>query len=84
MTALGFGAMGISAFYGMLSKFHSLMQSIMTYRSPGDIESDEDRFKVLDTIYEEGCRFWDTADIYGDSEELLGKWYDSQAVFRSA
>ncbi|KAK2459928.1 hypothetical protein APHAL10511_008057 [Amanita phalloides] len=41
----------------------------------GSIESDEQRFKVLDTAYEEGCTFWDTADIYGDSEDLLGKWF---------
>lgn len=36
---------------------------------------DEDRFKLLDAIYESGCTFWDSADIYGDSEELLGKWF---------
>ena len=31
--------------------------------------------KVLDAAYESGCRFWDTADIYGDNEILIGKWY---------
>ena len=36
---------------------------------------DEERFKVLDAVYENGVNHWDTADIYGDSEELLGKWY---------
>ncbi|KAF8622385.1 hypothetical protein AX15_007039 [Amanita polypyramis BW_CC] len=41
----------------------------------GAIESDEERFKVLDAAYEEGCTFWDTADVYGDSEELIGKWF---------
>ncbi|KAJ3509941.1 hypothetical protein NLJ89_g4954 [Agrocybe chaxingu] len=41
----------------------------------GAIESDEERFKVLDAALEEGCTFWDTADIYGDSEELIGKWF---------
>jgi len=56
VTALGYGAMGISAFYG-------------------SIESDEERFKVLDAVYEQGCTFWDTADMYSDSEELLGKWF---------
>ncbi|KAJ7080956.1 NADP-dependent oxidoreductase domain-containing protein [Mycena belliarum] len=54
--AIGFGAMGISTFYG-------------------EVESDEERFKVLDAAYAAGCTFWDTADIYGDSEELLGKWF---------
>jgi len=29
---------------------------------------------VLDAAVEEGCTFWDTADLYGSSEELLGKW----------
>ncbi|PPQ86019.1 hypothetical protein CVT24_008143 [Panaeolus cyanescens] len=55
VTAIGFGLMGLSAFYG-------------------DIESDEERFKVLDAAVEMGCTNWDSADIYGDSEELVGKW----------
>ncbi|KAJ7314220.1 NADP-dependent oxidoreductase domain-containing protein [Mycena albidolilacea] len=54
--AIGFGAMGISTFYG-------------------PVESDEERFKVLDAAHAAGCRFWDTADLYGDSEELIGKWF---------
>jgi aryl-alcohol dehydrogenase-like predicted oxidoreductase len=51
---LGFGAMGISAFYG----------------TP---DPDSERFKVLDRAYELGARHWDTSDVYGDSEELIGK-----------
>ncbi|KAJ7479466.1 NADP-dependent oxidoreductase domain-containing protein [Mycena latifolia] len=54
--AIGFGAMGISGFYG-------------------EIESDEERFKVLDAAHAAGCTFWDTADAYADSETLLGKWF---------
>ncbi|KAF8812775.1 Aldo/keto reductase [Phlegmacium glaucopus] len=38
------------------------------------IKSDEERFKVLDAALQEGCTFLDTADAYGDNEELLGKW----------
>ncbi|KAF7334644.1 Aldo-ket-red domain-containing protein [Mycena venus] len=53
---IGFGAMGISTFYGA-------------------VESDEERFKVLDAAHAAGCTFWDTADLYGDSEELIGKWH---------
>lgn len=30
--------------------------------------------QVLDAAYERGCTFWDTADIYNDNEELIGKW----------
>ncbi|KAJ6452493.1 NADP-dependent oxidoreductase domain-containing protein [Mycena sanguinolenta] len=41
----------------------------------GAVESDEERFKVLDAAYAAGCTFWDTADVYADSEELIGKWF---------
>jgi aryl-alcohol dehydrogenase-like predicted oxidoreductase len=41
----------------------------------GTTDDDETRFTVLDRAYELGQRFWDTSDIYGDSEELLGKWF---------
>lgn len=56
VSAIGFGAMGLSAAYGFGG-------------------SDEDRFKVLDRAYELGNTFWDTADVYGDNEELIGKWF---------
>lgn len=35
---------------------------------------DEERLAFLDALYESGCRFWDTADVYGDNEDLLAKW----------
>ncbi|KAF5372233.1 hypothetical protein D9758_005068 [Tetrapyrgos nigripes] len=41
----------------------------------GKVDTDEERLKLLDAVYESGCNHWDTADIYGDSEELLGKWF---------
>ncbi|KAF7552424.1 hypothetical protein G7046_g7418 [Stylonectria norvegica] len=41
----------------------------------GTTDSDEERFKVLDRAWELGCTNWDTADIYGDSEDLIGKWF---------
>ncbi|KAL8915783.1 MAG: hypothetical protein Q9172_006671 [Xanthocarpia lactea] len=56
VTALGYGAMGLSAFYG----------------APA---SDEERFKILDRAYELGVTLWDSADIYMDSEDLIGKWF---------
>lgn len=37
--------------------------------------ADEDRFKVLDRAWELGNTFWDTADVYFDSEDLIGKWF---------
>jgi aryl-alcohol dehydrogenase-like predicted oxidoreductase len=53
---IGFGAMGISHYYGKT-------------------ESDEERLKVLDAVYASGCNHWDSANIYGDSEVLIGKWF---------
>jgi aryl-alcohol dehydrogenase-like predicted oxidoreductase len=41
----------------------------------GTAPPDEERFKFLDALYEAGCTNWDTANVYGDSEELLGKWF---------
>ncbi|UJR06818.1 hypothetical protein I4U23_011106 [Adineta vaga] len=56
VSSIGFGAMGLSAFYG----------------TPA---SDEERFKVLDRAIELGCTYFDSADIYGDNEDLLGKYF---------
>ncbi|CAF2077858.1 unnamed protein product [Rotaria magnacalcarata] len=56
IAAVGFGAMGLSAYYG----------------TPA---SDEVRFKVIDRAIELGSTYIDTADIYGDNEELLGKYF---------
>ncbi|KAK0964893.1 hypothetical protein LTR91_018251 [Friedmanniomyces endolithicus] len=56
VTRMGYGCMGLSAFYG----------------KP---KPDEERFKVLDKCYEEGELHWDSADMYMDSEDLLGKWF---------
>ncbi|KAK0234603.1 NADP-dependent oxidoreductase domain-containing protein [Armillaria nabsnona] len=47
INPIGFGAMGLSDFYGA----------------------------ILDAAYEKGCTHWDSADIYGDSELLIGKWF---------
>ena len=37
--------------------------------------ADEDRFKLLDRVYELGCVHWDSAALYGDSEEPIGRWF---------
>ncbi|TVY12832.1 Aldo-keto reductase yakc [NADP(+)] [Lachnellula arida] len=37
--------------------------------------SDEERFKVLDRALELGQTNWDSADMYLDSEDLVGKWF---------
>ncbi|KAH8819765.1 NADP-dependent oxidoreductase domain-containing protein [Xylogone sp. PMI_703] len=41
----------------------------------GDAPSDEDRFRLLDRAHEIGETFWDTADAYFDSEDVVGKWF---------
>lgn len=41
----------------------------------GKAAGDEERLQFLDNLYATGCHFWDSADVYGDCEELLGKWY---------
>ncbi|PPQ97653.1 LOW QUALITY PROTEIN: hypothetical protein CVT26_002502 [Gymnopilus dilepis] len=41
----------------------------------GKSDDDEERFKVLDAALEAGLTNWDTADVYGDSEDLVGKWF---------
>lgn len=42
----------------------------------GLVGSDEERFELLDRAYELGERFWDTSDIYGDNERLIGSWLE--------
>lgn len=61
VTALGYGTMGLSAFYGT--------------RKP-----DPERFAVLDKAYDAGELFWDTADMYEDSEDLLGESHRCESV----
>jgi aryl-alcohol dehydrogenase-like predicted oxidoreductase len=55
VTALGYGAMGLSAYYFPAGP-------------------DEERLQFLDYVYNSGIHNWDTSDVYGDSEDLLGKW----------
>ncbi|KAF7326626.1 malate dehydrogenase [Mycena venus] len=55
VSALGFGTMGIGAYYGQTDK--------------------SEAFKTLSRAADLGIRFWDTADIYGNTEEVLGEWF---------
>ena len=41
----------------------------------GTADPDEDRLAFLDRAYELGATTWDSADIYADSEDLIGKWF---------
>lgn len=44
---------------------------------------DEKRFEVLDKVYAEGELFWDSADIYMDSEDLIGTPCETSGVAAS-
>ncbi|KAF8172771.1 NADP-dependent oxidoreductase domain-containing protein, partial [Mycena galopus ATCC 62051] len=55
VSALGFGTMGIGAYYGQTDKTEA--------------------FKTLSRAADLGITFWDTADIYGNTEEVLGEWF---------
>ncbi|OAL17547.1 hypothetical protein AYO22_11582 [Fonsecaea multimorphosa] len=50
---------------GMLALGHA-------YGSAGD---DTERLAFLDAVYGLGATHWDDANIYGDTETLLGKWF---------
>ncbi|CAK5274103.1 unnamed protein product [Mycena citricolor] len=41
----------------------------------GPAPPDSERFATLDAAYAAGCTMWDTADIYFDSEDLIGQWF---------
>ncbi|EMD39699.1 hypothetical protein CERSUDRAFT_112004 [Gelatoporia subvermispora B] len=56
VSAVGYGFMGLSAFYGKVAPT-------------------EERLRIIDAVYDSGVTFWDTADRYGDSEDLLGEWF---------
>lgn len=36
----------------------------------------EERLTFLDRAHELGARFWDSADVYADTEEIIGKWFE--------
>lgn len=41
----------------------------------GQTATSAEKLQVLDRAYEIGERFWDTADVYGDSEDCIGEWF---------
>lgn len=40
----------------------------------GNAKPEAERMALLDKAYEVGETFWDSADMYGDSEDLIGRW----------
>ncbi|CAF1176637.1 unnamed protein product [Rotaria sp. Silwood1] len=49
--------------------------AMVSAKGYGTPETDEERFKVYDRAIELGSNFFDTADVYGDSEDLLGRYF---------
>lgn len=43
----------------------------------GTPKPDTERLALLDKLYASGEHFWDSADMYQDSEDLLGKWFQA-------
>ncbi|KAJ7577610.1 NADP-dependent oxidoreductase domain-containing protein [Mycena floridula] len=39
------------------------------------VPTHEEGYKVLDHALNIGFSFWDTSDIYGDNEDLIGEWF---------
>lgn len=88
VTAIGFGLMGLSGFYGAIDSDEERFK-VSTYRLYSIFVKHKvlTHKQLLDTAVEVGCTNWDTAAMYGDSEELVGKWCvvgDSLSSSRSA
>jgi aryl-alcohol dehydrogenase-like predicted oxidoreductase len=43
----------------------------------GTVKPDSERLALLDQAHSIGELFWDSSDMYGDSEDLLGKWFSA-------
>lgn len=41
----------------------------------GQKDTEADKLALLDHAHAIGERFWDTADVYFDSEDIIGKWF---------
>ncbi|KAG5641473.1 hypothetical protein DXG03_005125 [Asterophora parasitica] len=74
VSAIGLGAMGTSAppFERLWSTHISKSTGMGAFYGQSD---DSESLSTLTSAADRGVTFWDTADIYGTSEELLGKWF---------
>lgn len=73
VSAIGFGAMGLSAFYGTAESDEERFK-VRVSPTSRTFYVNSQIMQVLDAALSSGSTFWDTADVYGDSEDLLGKW----------
>jgi aryl-alcohol dehydrogenase-like predicted oxidoreductase len=49
----------------------------------GAPKPDNERLALLSSAHELGEHFWDSSDIYGDNEELIGKWFKANPSKRA-
>ncbi|TRM67509.1 NADP-dependent oxidoreductase domain-containing protein [Schizophyllum amplum] len=64
VSSLGFGAMGIG-----------MTESVNAPFPVYGATTEEDALATLTRAADTGVTFWDTADVYGDSELTIGKWF---------
>lgn len=70
VTRMGYGGMGlVRPISGILGLVVDDVSQSAFYGTP---KPDNERFAVLDKAYKDGELFWDSADVYGDNEELIG------------
>lgn len=75
VSAIGYGAMGIAANYGSVEPDEQRLEvCTLAYQPLWHDFSLSPTQQFLDAVYAKGCTFWDTADAYADSEDLIGKW----------
>ena len=73
VPAIGFGAMQFSfSIYGQALDYEDRFK--VSRHGCIQMLTNQSSLKLLDRAYELGCTHWDSADIYGDSEEDIGKW----------
>jgi aryl-alcohol dehydrogenase-like predicted oxidoreductase len=76
MFRRGSGAIGTSSFYCPAAPDEERSKVTSAFLA-GVVTSSHTTLvfsQMLDAVYEAGCTNWDTADVYGDTEELIGKW----------
>ncbi|KAI1492864.1 putative aldo-keto reductase [Biscogniauxia mediterranea] len=47
----------------------------LSHKTYGSVPGEEVLLSILDRALELGCTHWDTSDLYGDNESLVGKWF---------
>ena len=41
---------------------------------------DDERLKFLDYAHTKGATFWDSADVYADNEDIIGKYVETRHI----